>query len=191
MKVIKKTAMMLVVATAFAMNVSAQEKGDMAAGLGVVLGTGNDLTNFGIGAKFQYNVTNPLRLEGSFSYFFPKKEGEGDFEVSTSMWDLSVNAHYLFSMSERLTFYPLAGLGILGVTSSSEINVPGIEVPGLGEYGGYSDSVSASASQFGINLGGGEDFKLSEKLVLNGQLKYMIAGNWSRLIISAGLAYRF
>jgi outer membrane protein X len=185
MKVFKKTVMTLVVATAFAMNVSAQEKGDMAAGLGAAVGMGNELTNFGIGAKFQYNITNPLRLEGSFTYFLPKKDGvAGLAETSISMWDFSVNAHYLFSLSESFALYPLAGIGMLGVSASAEA-----DLGGWGGYGGYE--YDASTTDFGFNLGGGIDLKLSEKLVLNAQLKYMIAGEWSRLIISAGVAYKF
>ena len=44
---------------------TAQEKGDMAVGvnLGVApcLESGTSVTNFGVGAKFQYNVSNPDR----------------------------------------------------------------------------------------------------------------------------------
>jgi outer membrane protein X len=57
-------------------------------------------------------------------------------------------------------------------------------------YGGAYEA-SASTTNFGFNLGGGIDFALSEKLVLNGQLKYMLASDWSRLILSAGVAYKF
>jgi hypothetical protein len=28
------------------------------------------------------------------------------------MWDLSANAHWLFSVSDKITVYPLAGLSI-------------------------------------------------------------------------------
>jgi opacity protein-like surface antigen len=70
-----------------------------------VLGSGDSYSNYGIGAKFQYNVTKPIRLEGSFTYFLKKD--------LISMWDLSVNAHYLFPIADKLTVYPLAGLGLL------------------------------------------------------------------------------
>jgi opacity protein-like surface antigen len=183
MKVFKKVAMMLVVATAFAMNVSAQEKGDMAAGLGAAVGMGDALTNFGIGAKFQYNVTSPIRLEGSFTYFLPKDQSEYSAKMSIGMWDLSITGHYLFSVSEGLSLYPLAGIGMLGVSTDAEVD--------LGGYGYGAYEASASTTNFGFNLGGGIDFALSEKLVLNGQLKYMLASDWSRLIISDGVAYKF
>ena len=50
--------------------VQAQEKGDMAAGVQFALGTGDSFTNVGLGAKFQWNVIDRLRLEPSFNFFF-------------------------------------------------------------------------------------------------------------------------
>ncbi|MDR1680648.1 MAG: porin family protein [Prevotellaceae bacterium] len=184
MKVLQKMAMMLTIVAASAVTVAAQEKGDMAAGVNFAVGMGDELTNFGFGAKFQYNVIAPLRLEGVFTYFLPKTEGvEGIAESKTSMWDLSVNAHYLFPLGEKVAVYPLAGVGILGVTSSVEMD--------LGEFGGGDADMSASSSDFGVNLGGGIDFKLTEVLILNAEAKYKIGGDFNRFIISAGVAYKF
>jgi outer membrane protein X len=96
------------------------------------------------------------------------------------MWDLSLNAHYLFRLSDKFVLYPLAGVGILGVKSSVSMD--------LGEFDG---DISASASEFGFNLGAGFDFKLSEKLALNVQAKYMFAGDWGRFVPTAGIIYKF
>ncbi len=143
----------------------AQEKGDMAVGGNLVLGTGNSYTNIGIGAKFQYNVTQPIRLEGSFTYFLEK-----DY---VSMWDLGVNGHWLFAVAEnKFNVYPLAGLGIMGIAVDH----------GFG---------SASSSEVCFNFGGGIDYSLTEKLVLNAEAKYKVVENWNRLVLSVGLAYRF
>jgi outer membrane protein X len=156
------------------MNVAtyAQEKGDMAAGANFVLGFGDNFNNYGIGAKFQYNVMNPLRLEASFTYFLKKNY--------ITMWDLGVNAHWLFALGDKINVYPLAGVGLLNYGYDLDL--------GLGAYG-IDDS--ASATDFAFNFGGGIDFKLSEKLILNAELKYKLSGEWDRLLISAGLAYRF
>ena len=168
MKKLLLKKMVIVAITLLTINVAAnaQEKGDMAVGGNLTLGTGNSLTNFGIGAKFQYNVTNPLRLEGSFTYFLKKD--------LISMWDLSANGHWLIPLTDNIVVYPLAGLSILGVAVD------------LGILGG-----SASDNTFGVNLGGGIEFKLTDKLVLNAEPKYRIGNHWSRFFISAGLAYRF
>jgi outer membrane protein X len=138
------------------MAANAQEKGNMAVG-------GNLVLFSGVGAKFQYNLTNPLRLfnvakplrlEGSFTYF-----PDNNF----SSWDLSANGHWLFTVADKITVYPLAGLGILNGS-------------------GYSD--------FFVNIGGGVDYTLTDKLILNAELKYKIS-NWDDWQVSAGLAYRF
>jgi outer membrane protein X len=111
--ILKKMAIVVIVMTAMSAAVCAQEKGDMAVGGNLVLGAGNSVTNYGIGAKFQYNVMNPLRLEGLFSYFLKK-----DF---VSMWDLSVNGHWLFPVADKITVYPLASLGLLKSSQSSQV----------------------------------------------------------------------
>jgi outer membrane protein X len=98
------------------------------------------------------------------------------------MWDLSVNGHWLFPVVDKITVYPLAGLGILGATAS----IPDID---LGEWGSLGGSVSTSDVAF--NFGGGIDYKLTEQLILNAELKYKISDAWNRLLISAGLAYKF
>jgi outer membrane protein X len=172
--IIKSVAITVIALLMVNVAATAQEKGDMAAGANVVLGAGDNVTNFGLGAKLQYNILKPVRVEGAFNYFFEKD--------LVNMWDLSLNAHYLFSVSDRITVYPLAGVGVLGV----KVNLPTVD---LGGFGSVGDDVSNN--DFGVNLGGGIDFKLSEKLIFNVQAKYMLAGEWGRLIASAGIAFRF
>ena len=86
---------------------SAQEKGDMAVGvnLGVApcLESGASVTNFGIGAKFQYNVTNPIRLEAAFDYGFKSK--------GVDAMTLGINAHYIVKVANKISVYPLVGIG--------------------------------------------------------------------------------
>ena len=164
-----KKAAIIAIAVTMSVAANAQTKGDMAAGGNLVLGTGDSFSNVGIGAKFQYNVTDPIRLEGSFTFFLKK-----DF---ISQWDFSVNGHYLFPVADQITVYPLVGLGIFGTKVSVD----------LGPFG----NMSTSASDLCVNLGGGIDFKLTDQLILNAELKYKIVNNWNRLMLSAGVAYKF
>ncbi len=154
---------------------NAQEKGDMAAGVKLGFATSNGYSHLGAGAKFQYNILDPLRLEGSFTYFLPKEMGGGLVSAKTSMWDASVNAHWLFGLGDKVNLYPLAGLGIFGVTSKAE-------VLGIG--------ASVSTNDFALNLGGGVDFKISQSIALNAEAKYMIAGG-GLLVLSAGVGFMF
>ena len=111
-----------------------------------------------------FRLIDRLRLEPSFNFFFKK-----DF---VSMWDFNANVHYQFPVGGKVDLYPLAGLSVLGIKASVL---------------GYS----ASDTEIGLNLGGGVDFDLSERLVLNVEAKYKIGGEWSRFILSAGIGYKF
>ena len=62
------------------------QKGKQAIGFGLSYGT--EIESVGLGLKYQYNITNPIRLEPSLNYFF-----END---NVSMLDVNLNFHYLF-----------------------------------------------------------------------------------------------
>jgi outer membrane protein X len=172
LSLVKRVALLAVFATAVAVNGSAQEAGDKAVGLNVAMGMGDGYTNIGFGPKFQYNVTAPIRLEASFTYFLKK-----DY---ITMWDANVNAHYLFGLGDKAAFYPLAGLCIVNTGVSYSVD--------LGEYGSVGGS--ASESRFGANLGAGLDYKLSDQLIANVEAKYKIVEG-GRFVVSVGLAYKF
>lgn len=57
------------------------QKGRQAIGFGLSYGT--EIESAGLGIKYQYNITNPLRIEPSFNYFF-----END---NVSMLDLKLS----------------------------------------------------------------------------------------------------
>ncbi|MDR2424160.1 MAG: porin family protein [Prevotellaceae bacterium] len=169
---LKKMAITVIAAVLMNAAAFAQQKGDMAAGGNLLIGTGNNYTNLGIGAKFYYNVTNPVRLLGEFDAFFKSS--------NTSMWDLSVYGHYLFPIAEQIRLYPSVGLGLLGST------VTYLAPMGSNATGTYSDSFS----DFALSLGGGVDYDLTANLILTGELRFKI-NDGSRLYIVAGLAYKF
>jgi outer membrane protein X len=167
---LRRAAITAIAVLTMSVAVRAQEKGDMAAGANLVLGAGDGFTNYGIGASFRYHVLKPLRLEGAFTYFLKK-----DY---TTMWDLSVNGHWLFPLAGKVTIYPLAGVGILNYGYDFDL-------------GGWGVKASGSTSDLAFNLGGGIDLKLTDQLVFNAEVKYKISDVWDRLLVSAGVAYRF
>jgi len=152
---------------------------------GNLLLAGNEIVLFGIGAKYQRFVSETFRIEASFSYFIPRTDrielgwGIPPIEVSVSLWDLSANAHFLVSVSDNVVWYPLVGLCISGIGGRMSIG-------GIGE--------SDSETFFGINIGTGMDFRLSETLTLNVETKFNLF-DFSELagILSArvGLSHRF
>lgn len=56
--------------------------------IGGNLSYGTEIESVGIGLKYQYNITDQIRIEPSMNYFF-KNDG-------LSMFDINANIHYLF-----------------------------------------------------------------------------------------------
>lgn len=176
---------------------SAQEKGDMAVGanLGVTpcLESGTSVTNFGIGAKFQYNVTDPIRLEAALDYGFKSKGAD--------VFTLGVNAHYLFNLSDKLRVYPLAGVGYAHF-SGGYGSYDGGDGGDGGDYDfgydiDYDDMFegdgrsTGSVSKFMLNVGAGIECDITSNIAVNAEIKYQYIKNFNRLPISIGVAYKF
>ena len=173
---------------------SAQEKGDMAVGLnlGVApsLENGASVTNFGIGAKFQYNVTNPIRLEGAFDYGFKNK--------GVDVMTIGINAHYIFNLSDKFNIYPLVGVGYAHCKATA-IGIPDLDEndwldiaygqTDIDDYGTKEES--GSANKFFFNVGVGAEYAINDKISIGAEIKYQYIENFNRLPISLGVAYKF
>jgi opacity protein-like surface antigen len=133
--------------------------------------------HFGLGGKFRYNAAEQFRLEASYTYLFPKKEKLVGDEISFSVWDFAVNGHYLFSISDKIVIYPLAGLSVLGGKVKAT-------------YRGHSEAEKADPKLY-FNLGVGADFKLNDRVVLNAEPKLIIGEGKPILLISTGIMYHF
>lgn len=148
--------------------VASAQKGDKYVGANVSYN--NEVSNVGIGVKGQYYITDKLRGEASADYFL-KKDG-------LSMWDINANVHYLFNVADKFKVYPLAGVGY----TNWKVSFDDDEV--LGEGG------SSSTGKIAINLGGGAQYELSEKMVINAELKYQIIDNYNSLVFGVGIAFK-
>lgn len=154
---------------------NAQESGAM--GLGVNLGVSPILedgapTNFEIGAKFQYGLTNTVRLQADLDYAF-----KADYiDVLT----LSANAHFLIPVADKVRLYPLAGIGYGRVGFSS----------GLDFDGGHFN-LSEHWNRFLFNVGLGGEYDFATNLSVNLEFKYQYMKDFNRLPILLGLTYHF
>lgn len=158
------------------LSVSAQ-KGENNIGAQVLYGT--DASNFGIGLKYQYNITDAIRLEAVGDYYF---ETDG-----FSMFDVNINGHYLFHFS-KFTVYPLVGINF---THWKQDNVLGFDE----DYDGlYADELEkfnkdAKESSIGLNIGGGVQYNLTSKLRIGAEIKYQTISGASTAIIGLGVTY--
>ncbi len=168
---------------------SAQEKGDMAVGLNLgaapCLESGINVTNFGIGAKFQYNVTNPIRLEADVDYWLKNK--------GMDVFDVTANVHYLFNVGCKLKVYPLVGIGYAHLGGS--IGSFDFDEDDFKDLWSRSSDLDmdggSSASKFLFNVGAGIECPLTDKLAVGAEIKYQYIKDFSRLPINVGITYKF
>ena len=161
----------------------AQTKGDKAVGinLGIApcLESGSNVTNFGIGAKFQYNVTNPVRLEADLDYWFKDK--------ATDVFDISANIQYIFHIGSKVNVYPFVGLGYAHIGFSWSL-----DDDDLLYYTRSSNlEVSTSLNRFLFNLGVGAEYKVASNVYAQFELRYQYLKDFNRLPINVGITYRF
>lgn len=189
------------------------QQGTTAAGIYGAFGTEN--SNFGLGAKVQYGITDALRAEAQFEYFFKK-------DYMTNM-NVGVNLHYLIPISDKFRVYPLAGisyvywkvdaddiLGEMGMGASFEETMKnqGVSQSDLdllkqydpaqyealkAEYeSAYNEADdSSSESKIGFNVGAGFEYDLSDKLSIFAEGRYQIVSDFNQAVIGVGLTYKF
>lgn len=101
------------------------------------------------------------------NYFF-ENNGIDQFDINT-------NAHYLFPMASNVRVYPLAGLTFARWSFPQLIG---------GKF-------SNDATRLGINIGGGAEMDITDKLMLNFELKYQLVNDFDQAIFNLGIAYMF
>lgn len=147
----------------FIMGSAFAQKGIQAAGVHLTYGT--EIESFGIGVKYQYNITDNIRLEPSMNYFFENK--------GVDQFDLNANAHYLIPLASNIRVYPLAGLTFARWD---------------GKGNGFIDD---DVTRLGVNAGGGAEMDITDKLMLNFELKYQFVSDFDQAIFNIGVAYMF
>ncbi|MBE7629798.1 outer membrane beta-barrel protein [Tenacibaculum piscium] len=134
-------------------------------GANLVYGSESDL---GIGAKASFGLSEEFKISPSINYFF----SESVPNVSITTMSFNADAHYFFEIQDKFSLYPLAGINVFYTSVSSS----------------YITSYSASSNSFGLNLGGGMNYLLSEKLTAFSEIKLMLnTGN--QVVFCAGVMY--
>lgn len=156
----KKIALLIVCLIAGMATSFAQRGGDKALGLNLNYGSE---TSFGIGTRFQYNLTDEVRIEPEFNYYLKHDH--------RSFWDLGLNFSYLFPVAQDVTLYPLVGLGY-----------------GHSKLHGNGHS---STDQFQAKFGAGAEFQLMPSIKMIIEPKFQLRDRCNQFIITAGMAYCF
>src|SRR5690606_39449067 len=110
--------------------------------IGAFLAYGTEIKNIGIGANAEFPIIENLTISPSLIYYLPKEE----YGMKMNWFEVNANANYYFVSQDNMSVYALGGLNYSSVKVS-------FDNAWLGNY-------SASDGRFGLNLGGGINFKI-------------------------------
>ena len=159
----------MLMAIFFAGSAQAQQTGNSYVGS---IGYQTEFQRFGIQMQGRYQLCSVARLAPDVTFFFPKNQVAG--------LDINLNLHYLIPF-QKLTFYPLAGIGLQTnfYGNSTIVNEQGV-----------LRTLNETGSHFAFNLGGGLSYPLSENCFLNAETKFMI-GYKHNLTFMIGVGHTF
>lgn len=130
-----------------------------------------------VGLNIKYGLDEPkstgIGIKGQYG-FTDKIRGEASFNYfmkknHVQMIDINANLHYVFTF-DKIGVYPLAGVTLQSANPD----------------GGSTES------KFGLNVGGGAEYPITEKIKINLEFTYKLASdNWDRSLIGIGVAYKF
>jgi opacity protein-like surface antigen len=126
-----------------------------------------------------YEFSLPIHIAPSFTLFLPNvtKEDYGTYTYKTvvSSLMLDVDGHYVFNALDKFEFFGLAGL-----------NITYISMKWVNEYEGEKSKSKESDNAFGLNVGAGLYFKLTDQFDIYGQAKYVVS-KYDQVFFNAGV----
>ena len=162
---------LLIFALCINFSATAQSKGSVGVN-GLVGFYSDDVFGAGIGANLAFQAGKSIRFAGEFDYSFGAES-----VITYKFIDFSVYGHYLFTLPNGISIYPLVGFGVFNV--KAEISLLGV-------------TVSDSKSKGVFSLGGGFEcllFKTSNWIVRS-ELRLKLHGG-NHFLIVPGIAYKF
>lgn len=138
-------------------------------------------TGFGINGTFFYGIDKNIDLTGTLGYI---SWGYSGIDASFSSIPFLFGGRYSFEVEGTITPYAAAELGFH--FTSASFTIPSYNF-GSTTYGG--GTTSASSTEFGIGLGGGAYFQVSDNIAIDGNLQFNIIGSSNYFAIRAGAVF--
>jgi opacity protein-like surface antigen len=135
--------------------------------IGVMIGYAVDNKSALIGADFRYNIRDRVRLAPSVLYSLKN-------EYRSTVY-VNADAHYLARVTNKITLYPVGGIG-LSVWNFDGL-IPESLIPEsldpLTSAGSYSEtSGSETKTRIGLNLGFGGEMRVTKDIIVGAEFKY-------------------
>jgi opacity protein-like surface antigen len=141
----------------------------LSAGVGGAYGT--QLKRSGVQLRLMYDFNERFQLAPDVVVFF-------NDDKHTRYNEYNVNLHYNFLIQERLTLHALAGLN----SFTKKVTIPA--TPPL------TEDIKLKDQSYGLNLGAGGLYRISDGISAFGEGKYSLAG-FEQFLISAGIMFHF
>lgn len=141
-------SLLLVVLSVFA--TEGLQAQDLRLGGGLVYGS--EIDRMGIDLRGDYQLQSNLILVPDFQLFFRRNSGNVRVNWNTINFDF----HYLIGVAENFYLYPLAGLNFTFYTVKIRDN-------------------RDTSTRIGLNLGGGAEYRFTEKIAGFIELKYVVS----------------
>ncbi len=169
----KKLLISIVVCFLSVYNLSAQDQTGLISVAGN-LSYGTKMESLGVGLRGQYGFTDNIRGSIEYKYYIDRR--------NWSAWMINTDLHYVFSASDVVSLYPIAGVSISRWTWDPER----VKIDGLEKF-----LAKTSESRFGMNLGFGSQIAIGHKSFLQIEAKEDLIKNYSQFVISVGFMYQF
>jgi outer membrane protein X len=176
--------------TGFAQNESKTQPGNKkyagekgVSSIGIMIGYAVDNKSALIGADFRYNIHDRMRLAPSVLYSLKN-------EYRSTVY-VNADAHYLARVTNKITLYPVGGLGL------SVWNFDGLIPESLDPpipAGSYSEtSGSETKIRIGLNLGFGGEVRVTKDIIVGAEFRYNLTSEriYDQAMFSARAAYYF
>jgi outer membrane protein X len=150
-------------------------------GAGIVYQMADNFNAFGLHARIMYGLNEEMRLSLMDEFYF--KDG------LSYLNNLDFDFHYLFNVADNIHVYPFGGATIQ-LSKSKEVTIPDIDDNGNITYTNFSESMSA----FGLNLGCGVQYAITDEIAICAEAKYRFyfKENYKgQFVLGAGVVYHF
>ncbi len=139
---------------------------------------GTAIKEFGAGANAIYTINEKIDIAPGLVYFFPHQEDYYDGFIKNTWWSVNFDGHYIPVDNTFFQAYGLMGLSFTSVEVKTDYNFQGKQ---------FKDR--NSTLELGLNIGGGIQFKLTEKIAPFAEAKYTL-GEANQLVFSLGIIFR-
>lgn len=158
--------------------------------VGGIVGYGIDNKTALAGIDYRYNIRDRIRLASSVLYALENEDRSALY--------VNVDAHYLARVTDKITIYPIGGLGV----SVWNLRLPKIPLDSPEANGSEANDSETNGSEaadsetkvrIGLNLGFGGEMRVTKDIIVGAEFRYNLTSEriYDQAMLVARVAYYF